>query len=86
MGKIPKYNFRYADDWIILTSKRYEAQRMKKELVKYFKRRLKLELSDEKTKITDMRKNGAVKVARAAAGGGKLVNTLDVFQELPNYS
>ena len=58
-GKYQKYNFRYADDWIILTSKRYEAERMKRELTKYFRYRLKLELSEEKTKITDMRENGA---------------------------
>lgn len=58
-GKNQKYNFRYADDWIILTTKRYEAERMKKRLTKYFRHRLKLELSDEKTKITDMRKDGA---------------------------
>lgn len=58
-GIIPKYNFRYADDWIILTTRQYEAERMKKHLTKYFKHRLKLELSDEKTKITDMRKSGA---------------------------
>ena len=32
---------------------------MKKKLTKYFRHRLKLELSDEKTKITDMRKDGA---------------------------
>ena len=58
-GRNQKYNFRYADDWIILTSKRYEAERMKRELTKYFRYRLKLELSEEKTKITDMRENGA---------------------------
>jgi hypothetical protein len=58
-GKNQKYNVRYADDWIILASKRYEAERMKKRLTKYFKHRLKLELSDEKTKITDIRENGA---------------------------
>ena len=58
-GIIPKYNFRYADDWIILTTRRHEAERMKKQLTKYFKYRLKLELSDEKTKITDMRRDGA---------------------------
>jgi len=58
-GKHPKYNFRYADDWIILTPKQHEAERLKKKLTKYFKHRLKLELSDEKTKITDMRKEGA---------------------------
>lgn len=58
-GAIPKYNFRYADDWIILTSQRCEAEQLKKKLTKYFKYRLKLELSDEKTKITDMRREGA---------------------------
>ena len=57
-GVIPKYNFRYADDWIILTAKQREAERLKKQLTKYFRHRLKLELSDEKTKITDMRKDG----------------------------
>ena len=58
-GKHPKYNFRYADDWIILTPKQREAERLKKHLTKYFKYRLKLDLSDEKTKITDMRRKGA---------------------------
>ena len=58
-GAIPKYNFRYADDWIILTTRENEAQRLKKELTKYFRHRLKLELSEEKAKITDMRVNGA---------------------------
>ena len=54
-GKRPKYNVRYADDWIILITMRCEAERLKKKLTKYFKYRLKLELSEEKTKITDMR-------------------------------
>lgn len=58
-GVIPKYNFRYADDWIILTARQREAERLKKHLTKYFRHRLKLELSDEKTKITDMRRDGA---------------------------
>lgn len=81
-GRNPKYNVRYADDWIVLTSKRYEAERMKKELTKYFKHRLKLELSEEKTKITDMRESGAEflgfviraeKPRTADKGSGKLV-------------
>ena len=58
-GVIPKFNFRYADDWIILTTKSQEAERLKKRLTKYFRHRLKLELSEEKTKITDMRRQGA---------------------------
>ena len=44
-GVIPKFNFRYADDWIILTTKSKEAERLKKKLTKYFHHRLKLELS-----------------------------------------
>lgn len=59
IGIYPKYNYRFADDWIILTTNECEAQRLKKHLSKYFKHRLKLELSEEKTKITDMRVNGA---------------------------
>ena len=57
-GITPKYNFRYADDWVILTSTEQEAFRMKHELTKYFKHCMKLELSQEKTYVTDLRKNG----------------------------
>ena len=57
-GITPKYSFRYADDWVILTSTEQEAFRMKHELTKYFKHRMKLELSQEKTYVTDLRKNG----------------------------
>lgn len=57
-GITPKYNFRYADDWVILTSSKKEAERLKRELSRYFKYKLKLELSEEKTKITDMRTDG----------------------------
>lgn len=57
-GVTPKYNFRYADDWVILTSTQQEAFRLKRELTKYFKHKLKLELSQEKTFVTDIRKDG----------------------------
>jgi group II intron reverse transcriptase/maturase len=59
MGVTPKYNIRFADDWVILTSTEHEAVKLKKKLSKYFKYRLKLELSEEKTKVTDLRKTGA---------------------------
>lgn len=58
LGVTPKYNFRYADDWVILTSTQQEAFRLKHELTKYFKHKMKLELSQEKTSITDIRKDG----------------------------
>lgn len=57
-GVTPKYNFRYADDWVILTSTEKEAYRLKRVLAKYFKNRLKLELSQEKTHLTDLRTEG----------------------------
>ena len=57
-GITPKYNFRFADDWVILTSTEHEALRLKAELTKYFKVKLKLELSQEKTYVTDLRNEG----------------------------
>ena len=57
-GVNPKYNFRFADDWVILTSTKQEAERLKHELTKYFKYKMKLELSQEKTKVSDLRYEG----------------------------
>lgn len=57
-GVTPKYNFRFADDWVILTSTQAEAERLKQELTKYFRYKMKLELSQEKTYVTDLRKDG----------------------------
>lgn len=57
-GVTPKYNFRFADDWAVLTSTEKEAIRMKRELTKYFKYKMKLELSRDKTHITDLREKG----------------------------
>ncbi len=57
-GVTPKYNFRYADDWVVLTSTECEASRLKRELTKYFRYKMKLELSQEKTRITDLRQEG----------------------------
>ncbi|MGL6201563.1 MAG: group II intron reverse transcriptase/maturase [Lachnospiraceae bacterium] len=57
-GITPKYNFRYADDWVVLTVTEYEAQRLKKVLTKYFQHKMKLELSQEKTFVTDLRTEG----------------------------
>ena len=57
-GITPKYNYRFADDWVILTSTENEALRLKKELTKYFMARMRLELSQEKTYVTDLRTDG----------------------------
>lgn len=57
-GVTPKYNYRFADDWVILTSTKQEAYRLKRMLTKYFKAKMKLELSQEKTFVTDLRTEG----------------------------
>lgn len=50
------YLIRYADDWIIVTSSEKEAIKWKYACKKFFKDKLKLELSDEKTIITNLSK------------------------------
>ena len=57
-GITPKYNYRFADDWVILTSTQAEAQRLKRQLTRYFHSRMKLDLSQEKTYVTDLRTVG----------------------------
>ena len=57
-GVTPKYNFRFADDWVILTSTEQEAYRLKRMLTKYFRNKMKLELSQEKTFVKDLRTEG----------------------------
>lgn len=57
-GVTPKYNFRFADDWVILTSTEQEAYRLKRMLTKYFRNKMKLELSQEKTFVADLRTEG----------------------------
>lgn len=50
---------RYADDWVILCNSKWKAQSTLRKVTKYFKSQLKLELSEEKTLITDIRKQRA---------------------------
>ena len=57
-GITPKYNYRFADDWVILTSTQAEALRLKRQLTKYFRYRMKLDLTQEKTYVTDLRTDG----------------------------
>jgi RNA-directed DNA polymerase len=53
-GIAPKYLTKYCDDWTILTTTKDEAEKFLKYLKKYFKHKLKLELSEEKTVITNL--------------------------------
>ncbi|WP_218032706.1 reverse transcriptase domain-containing protein [Paenibacillus ehimensis] len=59
-GVTPKYLIRYADDWILMTNKKAEADRLLRKLTKYFKYKLKVELSLEKTVITNLREHPVI--------------------------
>lgn len=48
------YYIRYADDWVILTDSKENAERLKYKAKRYLQDALKLELSDEKTLITNV--------------------------------
>lgn len=51
------YLVRYADDWIILTENEKQAQNILNQCKKFFKHRLSLDLSEDKTVITDLKEN-----------------------------
>ncbi|MCI1693571.1 group II intron reverse transcriptase/maturase [Aneurinibacillus aneurinilyticus] len=53
-GLEPVFLVRYADDWVILTKTKDEAERRLKMLDKYFSHKLRLTLSPDKTIITDL--------------------------------
>ena len=48
------YYVRYADDWVILTDNKEDAERLKYKAKRYLKETLKLDLSEEKTLITNV--------------------------------
>ena len=52
----PAYLVRYADDWILLTNSKCNAEKWKNRIAKYLKSNLKLELSEEKTLITNIKR------------------------------
>jgi group II intron reverse transcriptase/maturase len=54
-GLKPAYLVRYADDWVLITSSKSNAEKWKKRIAKYLDCKLKLTLSESKTGITDIR-------------------------------
>ena len=52
----PAYLIRYADDWILLTDSKRNAEKWKHRIAEYLKNNLKLELSQEKTLITNIKR------------------------------
>ena len=53
---IPAYLIRYADDWVLVTDTKEHAEKWKERISKYLSEKLHLQLSQEKTVITDVRK------------------------------
>lgn len=71
------YYVRYADDWVILTDNKEDAEKLKYKAKRYLKDTLKLELSEEKTLITNV-KSKPIKFLgveiKLEKKNGKLVN------------
>lgn len=57
LGRQPVFLVRYADDWVIFCKSKEHAEKVLNHLKKYFKHKLKLELSEEKTVITDLKES-----------------------------
>ena len=53
---LPVYLVRYADDWVLVTDTKEHAEKWKPRISKYLSEKLHLQLSQEKTVITDIRK------------------------------
>ncbi|MFZ3590303.1 group II intron reverse transcriptase/maturase [Bacillus sp. DJP31] len=53
---IPCFLVRYADDWVVATNSKECAEKLRWKIQKYLDEKLKLKLSMEKTKITNIRK------------------------------
>ncbi|RBP87849.1 group II intron reverse transcriptase/maturase [Cytobacillus firmus] len=51
----PGYLIRYADDWVLVTNNKSNAHKWKTVIKNFLQKELKLELSEEKTKITNIR-------------------------------
>lgn len=85
------YYIRYADDWVILTDSKESAEKLKFEAKRFLKEKLKLELSEEKTLITNVLSKPitflGVKI-RMRRKDGKLVNEvspdMDRFEKKMN--
>jgi RNA-directed DNA polymerase len=52
----PEFFVRYADDWVLFTNSKENAEKWKYRIKEFLNEKLKLELSDEKTFVTDMKK------------------------------
>lgn len=81
----PSFIIRYADDWIILTRTEENAKRILNKAGKYLKYKLKLELSEEKTVITDIRKTKMKFLGFDIFAETKRFDSKAVCKVIPNY-
>lgn len=78
------YYVRYADDWVILTDSQEDAEKLKSKAKRYLHDTLKLELSEEKTLITNVCSNPIHFLGvelRMVNKNGRLVNKVSPNQE-----
>ena len=79
---VPAYLVRYADDFCVITDSKEHAEFLKSRIQEYLSDSMKLNLSDEKTLITDVRKNYIhflgyeYKVVRGKAKKGYITRTI----------
>ncbi len=76
----PAYLIRYADDWVIITNTKENAEKIRYRCKKYLSNELKLELSEDKTKITNATNNAIVflgckiKMVKGKAAKGYIIH------------
>lgn len=72
----PAYFIRYADDWVLVTNSRENAEKWKYKIAKFLENNLQIELSRDKTKITNVSKTNVkflgfdIKFVRGKANKG----------------
>jgi RNA-directed DNA polymerase len=85
---LPAYLIRYADDWVLVTDTKEHAEKWKERVSKYLDEKLHLQLSQEKTVITNIRKKPVhflgfeYKVVKGKARTGYITKTQPDAQRL----
>ncbi|MEW6103842.1 MAG: group II intron reverse transcriptase/maturase [bacterium] len=77
----PAFLIRYADDWVVITNSLENAKKLKRRISVFLKSRLKLKLSEKKTKITNAKKRGLkflgfqIKARAGKSRSGLIINS-----------
>lgn len=83
-GVPPVWYVRYADDWMILTDNIENAEALKAEAKRYLKTKLKLELSEKKTLVTDTRVRPAKFLGFKISSGKQRFGNSTVARAIPD--